>query len=73
VNFATPMGEDGSLPGEIDGFLAALRKDPSLKRDFSLIEVSGLRANPAGQRGRPFASYTVICLPKMDPKGNAAR
>jgi hypothetical protein len=73
VNFATPMAVDGSLPGEIDEFLESLRKDPSLDRDFPLIEVSGLRANPAGPKGHPFASYTVICLPRADIKANPAR
>ncbi len=73
VNFATPMADDGSLPSEIDGFLASLRKDPTLKRNFPLIEVSGLRANPARQKGRAFASYTVICLPRMESKANGSR
>jgi hypothetical protein len=73
VNFSTPMADDGSLPSEIDGFLASLRKDPTLKRNFPLIEVSGLRSNPARQKGRAFASYTVICLPKVEPKGKGTR
>ena len=47
MNFATPMSEDGSVPREIDGFLAALRGEPTLKRLFPLIEITGLRANPA--------------------------
>jgi hypothetical protein len=66
VNFATPMADDGSVPREIDGFLAALRADPALHRHFPLIEVSGLRAIPSKRGERPFASYSVVCLPKAD-------
>ena len=47
VSFETPLAGNGSLPQEIDGFLAALRADATLKRHFPLIEVSGFRANPA--------------------------
>ncbi len=57
------MAEDGSLPREIDGFLASLRGDPSLKRHFPLIEVTGLRANPVRTGVPPSASYSVVCLP----------
>jgi hypothetical protein len=74
VNFATPMPEDGSMPREIDGFLAALRGDATLKRLFPLIEISGLKANAAKTGIRPFASYSVVCLPKAEtnktPAGN---
>ncbi len=66
VNFATPMSEDGSVPREIDGFLAALRGEPMLKRHFPLIEVSGLKANPSKRGEQPFASYSVVCLPKAE-------
>jgi len=67
VNFATPMSEDGSMPREIDGFLASLRAEPTLKRHFPLIEVSGLKANPGKQGQHPFVSYSVVCLPKGEP------
>ena len=52
VSFETPLAGNGSLPQEIDGFLAALRADATLKRHFPLIEVAGFRANPprAGAR-----------------------
>ena len=44
VSFATPLSEDGSRPPpEIDGFLASLRQESSIKRHFPLIEVTGLR------------------------------
>jgi hypothetical protein len=66
VNFATPMSEDGSVPREIDGFLAALRGEPMIKRHFPLIEVSGLKANPSKRGEQPFASYSIVCLPKAE-------
>jgi len=69
VNFATPMSEDGSMPREIDGFLASLRGERTLKRQFPLIEVSGLKAN-AGKPGQhSFESYSIVCLPlpKAEP------
>jgi hypothetical protein len=74
VGFETPMAEDGSLPHEIDGFLASLRGEASIKRHFPLIEVSGLRANPVRRGGTPSASYSVVCLPKAEKtKALAAR
>ena len=66
INFATPMAEDGSVPREIDGFLAALRADPAIKRHFPLIEVSGLKANTSKRGERPFASYSIVCLPRLE-------
>jgi hypothetical protein len=72
VTFETPRAENGSLPAEIDSFLAALRADTTLKRHFPLIEVTGFRANPARQGVRPTASYSVVCLPsaaKTKPAG----
>ena len=74
VGFETPMSEDGALPHEIDGFLATLRGEASIKQHFPLIEVSGLRANPVKPDGSPSASYSVVCLPKVDkPKNQAKR
>ncbi len=66
VHFATPMSEDGAVPPEIDGFLSTLRGEPSLKRHFPLIEVSGLKVNPTRAGKPPFASYSVVCLPKLE-------
>jgi hypothetical protein len=63
VSFETPLAGNGSLPQEVDGFLAALRADAMLKRHFPLIEVSGFRANPARLGGHASASYSVVCLP----------
>jgi hypothetical protein len=72
VNFSTPMAEDGSVPPEIDGFLTALRADPMLKRHFPLIEIPGLKANSGRAGKQPFASYSVVCLPKAEPTRAAA-
>ncbi|MFI5454616.1 MAG: hypothetical protein ACHRXM_04120 [Isosphaerales bacterium] len=69
VNFATPMSEDGSMPREIDGFLASLRGELMLKQHFPLIEVSGLKANPGKPGEHSFESYSIVCLPlpKVEP------
>jgi hypothetical protein len=66
VSFETPLAGNGSLPHEIDGFLAALRRDATLKRHFPLIEVTGFRANSAKKDVRPSASYSIVCLPGSD-------
>jgi hypothetical protein len=66
ISFETPLAGDGSLPREIDGFLASMRGDPSLKRHFPLIEVTALRANPVRQGVPPSASYSVVCLPRVE-------
>jgi hypothetical protein len=63
VTFDTPLAGNGSLPQEIDGFLTALRAEPTLKRHFGLIEVTGFRANPARLGTLPSATYSVVCLP----------
>jgi hypothetical protein len=72
VSFETPLAGNGSLPQEIDGFLAALRADATLKRHFPLVEVSGFRANPSRQGSLPSASYSVVCLPIAEKSKNAA-
>jgi hypothetical protein len=66
VSFETPLAGNGSLPQEIDGFLAALRADATLKRHFPLVEVSGFRANSARAGARASASYSVVCLPLLE-------
>ena len=63
VSFETPLAGNGSLPQEIDGFLAALRADATLKRHFPLVEVSGFRSMPVRAGGRASTSYSVVCLP----------
>jgi hypothetical protein len=70
VSFSTPMTDDGAMSREINEFIAALRVEPTLKGHFPVIEVSGLRANPAQRDRGPFASYSVVCLPGTDPRGN---
>ncbi len=72
VSFETPLDEDGSLPKKIDIFLNSLRGEPSLKRHFPLIEVTGLRANPARQGMEPSASYSVVCLPNPGKSASVA-
>jgi hypothetical protein len=66
ISFETPMAEDGSLPGEIDRFLASVRGEPAIRRHFPLIEVTGLRANPVRPGGVPSASYSIVGLPRPE-------
>ena len=66
MSFTTPLSEDGSVPPEIDGFLTTLREEPAIKRNFPLIEISGLQASPAKPGNLRVASYSVICLPKIE-------
>jgi Tfp pilus assembly protein PilN len=73
VGFETPMAGDGALPHEIDGFLASVRSDASIKQHFPLIEVSGLRANPVTPGGAPSASYSIVALPKIENSKNQAK
>jgi hypothetical protein len=80
VNFSMPLTEDGSVPKELDGFLATLRAEPGLTRSFPLIEVTSLKANEARAASRPSVSYSIVCLPKpttmpkaVAPKGAQAR
>ena len=73
VTFETPLAGNGSLPQEIDGFLAALRADATLKRHFPLIEVTGFRANPVKQNAQASATYSIVCLPGADKTKAAGR
>jgi hypothetical protein len=72
INFSTPMADDGTMPPEIEGFLAALRGDATLKRHFPLIEVAGFKTNSAKGTKHAFTSYSVVCLPKAEPIRAAA-
>jgi hypothetical protein len=74
VSFETPLTGNGSLPQEVDKFLAALRADATLKRHFPLIEVTGFRANAARQGVSASASHSIVCLPSPEKaKKPAAR
>ena len=69
ISFETPMAGDGSLPREIDGFLASLRGDSSLKRHFPIIEVTALRANPVqtGHRAVGVVQHRLPARGREDP------
>jgi len=73
VSFETPLADNGSLPPEIDSFLAALRGDTTLKRQFPLIEVTGFKSNAGRQGGRASASYSIVCLPSMEKSKTLAK
>jgi hypothetical protein len=62
VNFATPLAKDGSIPGEVNELIARLRSEPAILRQFSSIEVSGLRSSESTARGKEV-TYSVVCLP----------
>jgi len=72
VSFETPLAGNGSLPQEVDVFLASLRSDATLNRHFPLINVTGFRANPARQGVSPSASYSIVCLPSSEKTKNTA-
>jgi hypothetical protein len=62
-----PAAPSGAVPREIDGFLTELRGNPLLQRDFPLIELADVRWNqPPGRDAKPIASFTVVCLPKVE-------
>src|SRR5208283_2362697 len=63
---ATPLTEDGAMPGEIDAFISALRAEASILRYFPNIEVSGLRTGSAANSTGKVAQYSVVCLPKTE-------
>jgi hypothetical protein len=72
INFSTPMAVEGSVPPEIEGFLAALRGDATLTRHFPLIEVSGFKTNSGKGVKQPYTSFSVVCLPRAEPTKPAA-
>ena len=68
VNFTTPMGSEGVIPSEINEFMAALRLDKALKRDFAIVNFSGVQTRPAQGKQAGSATYTAVCLPGAEPK-----
>ncbi len=69
VNFATPLARDGSMPSEVNELIARLRKEPVILKDFSSIEVTGLRASESN--GGKEVTYSVVCLPGSEPAKKA--
>ncbi|WP_165220487.1 hypothetical protein [Aquisphaera insulae] len=69
VNFATPLGADGSMPGEIDRFISELRAEPAILGHFPTIEVSGLRTGSLNNDKGAVAQYSVVCLPGAEATG----
>lgn len=60
-----PIPKGGSMPLAIDGFIDSLRGHPLLKRDFPLVELADIAWFQPPVGGRPFARFTVVCLPKV--------
>ncbi len=65
VNFATPMSEDGSVPREIDGFLAALRGDAGDQAALSAHR--GLR--PQGQSVQAWRASVRLLQHRLFAQG----
>ncbi len=68
VNFTTPMGSDGEIPSEINEFIAALPLEKRLKRNFAIVNFSGVQSKPAQGKQSGSATYSVVCLPGAEPK-----
>ena len=59
-----PLGSDGSVPHEIDGFLNALRNHPLLKNDFPDVALGDIKRFQVYSGSQPMANFTVVCLPE---------
>jgi hypothetical protein len=64
VSLNTPVSDEVSVPQEIDSFLAVLRAEPTLKKHFSLIEVTNLKIQGSTKDQPAMASYSIVCLPR---------
>jgi hypothetical protein len=64
VRGAVPIGEDGSMPDEIDRFVNAVRDHPALRKDFPVVELADLKQQRKTDDELSLASFTVTCLPK---------
>ena len=62
VNFTTPMGNDGAIPGEINEFIAALRLEKPLIRNFPTVNFSGVQTKQAQANQSASATNSVVCL-----------
>ncbi len=68
VNFTTPMGNEGAIPSEINEFIAALRLEKPLKRSFAIVNFSGVQTKQATGNQSGSATYSIVCLPRVEPK-----
>jgi hypothetical protein len=68
VNFTTPLTSDGVMPPEINEFITALREEPALKKNFPIIDVTGLQAKQAQGKQGGVATYSVVCQPAPPAK-----
>jgi hypothetical protein len=69
---AAPLADNDSVPEEIQNFVDSLRRDPSLTREFPLIELADIKTGRSEDHPRPVANFTVMCLGKAsapDTKG----
>ncbi len=69
---SVPITAEGTVPPEVDAFLAALRASPLFQRDFPLVSLADIRWLQTG-KDRPLATFTVLCLPADTPTKAASR
>ncbi len=70
---AVPMAQNGLMPQEIDGFMGTLREHPLLKRDFHVVELADIKSTEASAGMKSMASFTVLCLPKVEKPGSSGK
>jgi hypothetical protein len=56
-----PMNQDGSTSREIDRFLASLRTDPVLHRDFTSVELGDIKQGGGRRGGAAETSFAILC------------
>jgi hypothetical protein len=59
------VSQDGLVPQEIDRFLDVLRAQPTLARNFPVVELADIKQAEAKGDEAPLASFTIVCLPKV--------
>jgi hypothetical protein len=58
-----PLLPNGTVPPDVRKFLGALRMQPSLKRDFTRVEITGIRPNEAKDGKSGTVDFTIVCQP----------
>lgn len=67
VRASALIDEDGvATPKEVDRFLAALRDDPLLMRDFPLVTLEEIKFFQPNVTADASSLFTVVCLPKAN-------
>jgi hypothetical protein len=64
LHIRLPLNQDGSTSREIDRFLASLRTDPVLHRDFTTVELADIRQAGGGRGSGPETTFSILCSSK---------